>query len=115
MLILCSAAYKAGMLTTSMYSAGRVFVATEPDRPSAPDLFFDFRRSGENLTMPHDMVDPNKVLRLLCFAQNFAKTTPNARFAFLRVWSGAHFYPLMLGYDKRECCSFADSLGRCWK
>lgn len=37
------------------------------------------------------------------------------RFALLRLWSAPHFYPLMIGYDRRQLMSFIDTQRRAWE
>jgi hypothetical protein len=48
-------------------------------------------------------------------ASAFQAQYPPARFAVLRLWSAPHFYPLMLGMEKRPMCAFLDDRGRSWE
>ncbi|KAF2094120.1 hypothetical protein NA57DRAFT_80538 [Rhizodiscina lignyota] len=104
----------AGMIKPTDDASGIAFPATEPGR-TVPDLFFDWRQEAKGVTFPSDMLDPSTVPPLLSCAQKYASSKANARFAFLRVWSAPHFYPLMMGVEKRKMCSFTDSVGRCWE
>ncbi|EEQ92317.2 uncharacterized protein BDCG_07437 [Blastomyces dermatitidis ER-3] len=93
---------------------GQAFAAREMDRPL--DLFIDFRNMLHEIHMPPGREDPAKIS--IPFLRNKIKShaarQPNARFSFLRVWSGSHFYPLMIGYDNRLWTSFIDEIGRAW-
>ncbi|PGH06359.1 hypothetical protein GX51_02369 [Blastomyces parvus] len=93
---------------------GQTFAARENDRPL--DLFIDFRNMLHEIHMPSGREDPAKIS--ISFLRNKIKShaalRPNARFSFLRVWSGSHFYPLMIGYDNRLWTSFIDEIGRAW-
>lgn len=90
---------------------GKAIAAKEPGRDL--DLYVDFRQMTETVTMPPELQDPTKVTRegVLNTARGFARANPNARFAVLRIWSAPHFYPLMIGYERRWTVSFADG----WK
>ncbi|KKZ63042.1 hypothetical protein EMCG_02612 [[Emmonsia] crescens] len=93
---------------------GQAFAAREKDRPL--DLFIDFRDMLHEIHMPAGREDPAKISAsfLRNKVKSHAASRPNARFSFLRVWSGSHFYPLMIGYDNRLWTSFIDEIGRPW-
>lgn len=96
------------------YTPGQAISATEIDRDS--DLFFDFRVIEGSITFPSEIdKNPPTKEQLLITARAFAKSQPNARFALLRLWSAPHFYPLMIGPDKRDMTSFSDAIGRAWE
>ncbi|KAG5296501.1 hypothetical protein I7I50_09691 [Histoplasma capsulatum G186AR] len=93
---------------------GQAFGSCEKDRPL--DLFIDFRKMLHEIHMPPGREDPSKIS--ISFLRNTIKShaasRPNAHYSFLRVWSGSHFYPLMIGYDNRLWTSFIDEIGRAW-
>jgi hypothetical protein len=91
---------------------GQVTALQEPNRPL--DMFIDY--SNLPYTPLPSIPDPRKLppSSLRSIATAFAKTNPSARFAVLRLWSSPHFYPLMLGFDKRQELAFQDSAGRAW-
>jgi hypothetical protein len=62
-------------------------------------------------------VDPTPLDRnyIIKRAKAFSASEPSSRFAVLRIWSAPHFYPLMLGLDKRALCAFLDDRGRSWE
>lgn len=96
------------------YPPGQAIAATEPDRD--PDLYFDFRVLENDITFPSSVEqNPPTKEKLILKAQSYAKDHPNARFALLRLWSAPHFYPLMLGLDRRSMISFSDIVGRAWE
>lgn len=60
------------------------------------------------------MHDSSSKEHLLITARKFAQSNPGARFAFLRLWSALHFYPLIIGIDKRHEMCFHDAQGMLW-
>ncbi|KAL7931850.1 hypothetical protein V8C35DRAFT_308732 [Trichoderma chlorosporum] len=90
---------------------------TEPHRPDKLDLFinYDDPYNRAPVTFPSHFTGPDKWPKLLPFAEAFAEKHGNARFALLRIWSAAHFYPLMIGLDQRQGISFLDSVCRPWE
>lgn len=108
--------FKAGVIGSAHlpYPPGIAIARKEPDRD--PDLYFDFREIESQITFPagFDRTPPSKE-QLLSTARNYSKSRPHARFALLRLWSAPHFYPLMLGYDRRAMTSFADITGRSYE
>lgn len=67
--------------------------------------------------MPPTMQDPTRITpeSLRTTAGAFAAANSMARFAILKLWSPSHFYPFMIGYDKRDDLSFIDCVGRTWE
>ncbi|KAK8900699.1 hypothetical protein QC760_010687 [Botrytis cinerea] len=106
--------YKSGIVRSHASSAAscQAFQGTEPHRPFKPDLFIDWRTVIPDLETPSWMEDPFKVPPLLDTAQKFSTSNPNAKFAILRLWSVPYFYPLTVGYDKRDNFTFYDLTGR---
>ncbi|KAL8954153.1 MAG: hypothetical protein Q9222_000037 [Ikaeria aurantiellina] len=108
--------YREGVIGSahSPRAAGQAIPRTESD--GTPDLYFDFRATGNDITIPRQTEKeiPSKE-ELLHTAQSYAATRPHARFALLRLWSAPHFYPLMLGIDRRPMVSFFDAVGRVWE
>lgn len=88
-----------------------------PSRPvEKRDLFIDYRAlpHPDQLNQP-SLLQPHEYPDLLACARDFAKTNCCARFALLRIYSNAYFYPLMLGVNNRQNTSFVDGLGRPWE
>lgn len=109
--------FKAGVIAQS-YCGSAAGIATanaEPDRPM--DLYIDYRISIPLARVVSHLRDPTPLDRtyILTKARRFRDQQPNARFSALRMWSAPHFYPLMLGIDKRPMCSFLDDRGRAWE
>lgn len=109
--------YKAGVIQPSYErnAAGQAIASSEPGR--GLDLYIDYRVGSDNIIINSDVLDPRRITRadLLAKASAFASAQgPSARFAVLRLWSAPHFYPLMLGWNRRPTCSFLDSVGRVW-
>ena len=91
-----------------------MIAAREPGREL--DLYCDFRATIEGTEQTAtDLEEPATIDKLFTRARQFAAANPKARFAFLRTWSSPHFYPLLIGLDKRWELSFADGLGRTWE
>ena len=108
--------FKAGIIAPSRLQAvaGTILVYKEPNRDK--DLYFDFRENISTIVMPPNLQDPRiSTSSLRSSIRHFASKHPKARFAVLRLWSAPHFYPLMLGHDKRDNHSFVDSVGRSWE
>ena len=74
------------------------------------DLHIDFRPYVSCLNMPPDAVGPCNTEVFLQQATSFASKQSQARFAVSR-----HFYPLMLGIDRRDDTSFTDLIGQTWR
>ena len=108
--------YRAGVIKCAQlaYVPGQAIAGTEHDRD--PDLYIDFRVTEETISFPQALVKslPN-TKEILDTARVYAKTHSSARFALLRLWSAPHFYPLMIGLQKRELTSFFDIVGRAWQ
>lgn len=79
-------------------------------------MYIDYRMGIPVSKIVSHLKDPTSLNHsfLVQTAQRFHATHPSARFSVLRLWSSPHFYPLMLGIDKRPMCSFLDDRGRCW-
>ncbi|KAF2808929.1 uncharacterized protein BDZ99DRAFT_444814 [Mytilinidion resinicola] len=116
--------YKAGVIANSYaeFVSGQAVAIAEPSRPM--DLYIDWRLDLALLTLsssrpiiPDHLEDPTKLTpeTLLDRASKFAASNPGARFSLLRLWSAPHFYPLMIGYDRRASTTFLDSVGRSWE
>lgn len=69
----------------------------------------DFR-----IGLPTNYIDYTEWPDLLPIAGSFAPSTPTARFALIKLWSAAHFYPLMLQTPSRLGTAFIDTIGRSW-
>ncbi|PQE18079.1 mfs allantoate protein [Rutstroemia sp. NJR-2017a BVV2] len=107
--------YKSGVIRShaSTVFNGQAFSTTEPVRPDKQDMFIDWRILTGTIIMPPDaQKDPSTIPPLLTTAREFRNSHPNAKFAVLRLWSAPYFYPLTIGYDKRENMSFRDLTGR---
>ena len=109
-----SPVYKEGIIGNSYSShiAGQAFVYQEPGRPL--DLYFDFRAMTDEITINPELQEPPPRTQLLTTARSFTSKNTTARFAFLRLWSTPHFYPLIIGIDKRDGMEFRDGQGRAW-
>ena len=81
------------------------------------DLYIDYRISIGLARIVSHLRDPTPLDRnhILTKARRFRDQQPNARFSTLRMWNAPHFYPLMLGIDKRPMCSFLDDCRRAWE
>jgi hypothetical protein len=92
---------------------GQAFSTAEPARPDKPDMFIDYRPIAGTIIMPPDaQPDPSTIPPFLTTARKFQNSHPNAKFAVLRLWSAPYFYPLTVGFDKRDNISFRDLTGR---
>ncbi|MCJ1393917.1 hypothetical protein MMC18_006793 [Xylographa bjoerkii] len=109
--------FKEGVLTPSRFEggAGYAIAAQEPGRKA--DLYCDYRRQIDAIEMPSNMKDPRTITidSLRTRARQFNNNHPQARFAVLKLWSAAHFYPFMLLASKRWEWSFHDGVGRVWE
>lgn len=112
------AVFREGLISVSNvppgYEAGRAFAAREGERPL--DLFFDFRETIPDMTIPKFMINPYTITikSLRQAARDFSARSPKARFALLRLWSAAHFYSFMMGMNNRDLSIFKDGIGRMW-
>jgi hypothetical protein len=80
-------------------------------------MYIDFRVGIPLAKIVSHLRDPTPLDRnhIIKSVQRFRSEHANAKFSVLRLWSAPHFYPLMLGIDKRPMCSFLDDRGRCWE
>lgn len=81
------------------------------------DMYIDFRVGIPLSKVVSHLRDPTPFDRNYIIDQvtKFKNEHPEAKFSVLRLWSSPHFYPLMLGFDKRDNVSFLDDRGRCWE
>lgn len=93
--------------------AGQAIAAKVDGRE--PDLFIDFHDMMHDITFNAGMQDPPSTEYLFSRARKFAKDNPTARFAALRLWSAPHFYPLLIGLERRQAIAFHDGQGRAWE
>lgn len=108
--------FKAGIIGPGYcpYPSGQAMAV--PAHPGDPrrDLFISYCNiRGDWPTMSSTMRDPHAI-DLLAMARKHTAKHPNASFALLRIWSAPHFWPLMLGLEKRDWMSFSDVVGRSW-
>ncbi|MCJ1287642.1 hypothetical protein MMC26_006994 [Xylographa opegraphella] len=105
--------FKEGLLTTSRYegAAGYAIAAQEPGRKA--DLYCDYRLNIGAIHMTDLRLITTETLRNR--AREYNKNNPQARFALLKLWSAAHFYPFMLLGSTRWQWSFRDCIGRTWE
>ncbi|MCJ1377759.1 hypothetical protein MMC17_000855 [Xylographa soralifera] len=112
-----NAVFKEGVLTTSRHEggAGYAIAAQEPGRKA--DLYCDYRLNMDAMPIRPNMLDPRTITidSLRTRARQFNKINPQARFAVLKLWSAAHFYPFMIAYGQRWDWSFNDGIGRVWE
>lgn len=62
-----------------------------------------------------NMQEPPSTRYILSRARSFSAEHKTARFAVLRLWSAPHFYPLVIGMEKRNRMAFYDCQGRAWE
>jgi hypothetical protein len=109
--------FRAGVICSSYggTAAGIATAKAEPNRPM--DLYIDYRVGIPLAKVVSHLKDPRDLDRdfIIKKAKQFQQDNPPAKFAILRLWSAPHFYPLMLGLDKRPMCAFLDDRGRCWE
>src|SRR5947207_15379651 len=107
--------FKEGVICNaySCYPSGTAIAYTEPGSNRPLDMFIDYRDLLPECHLPPELQDPLILppSSLRRIAAGFAETHPSSRFAVLRLWSAPHFYPLMIGYDKREQLAFQDPVG----
>jgi len=95
------------------YAPAYAFAAREPGREL--DFCCDLRNLIPEIKIPAHIVEPPSTHKLMQTARVFSEKHRDARFALLRLWSAAHFWPLMIGMDRRDLHSFADARGRTWE
>lgn len=80
-------------------------------------MFMDYRERAKRVTeqVLNGTTDWRDIDLLLDIAKQYRVNKPDARFALLRVWSHSHFWPLMVGYDKKQEVSFEDPQSRIWR
>ncbi|XPS80532.1 hypothetical protein M3J09_012484 [Ascochyta lentis] len=109
--------FKAGVICSSYggLAAGIATAKAEPGRNL--DLYIDYRVGIPLAKIVSHLQDPTPMDRnfIMQVVQRFKGDHASARFSVLRLWSSPHFYPLMLGMDRRPMCSFLDDRGRCWE
>ena len=107
--------YKVGVIRNTFLSRtpGNAMAAKEGERDR--DFYIDFRSTINGIVFPPEVERPPSKEYLLLTARKFVKNNPSARFALLRLWEAPHFYPLMMGYERREITSFSDALGRAFE
>ena len=107
--------YKEGILRNSYIPCivGQAFAHREGDRPL--DFFTDFRSCISEIRLNPGMQEPPRPAFVLSSARAFARKNPTARFALLRLWSAPHFYPLIIGLEKRDRMTFYDTQRRTWE
>lgn len=69
----------------------------------------------DEITLNPGLNEPPPTEHMLIVVREFAVSHKDARFALLRLWSAPHFYPLIIGLEKRERIAFHDSQGRAWE
>lgn len=81
------------------------------------DLYVDYRVGVPLANIVSHLKDPTSLDRdfIVKRVNQFKEDNAAAKFAVLRLWSAPHFYPLMLGMEKRAMCAFLDDRGRCWE
>ncbi|KAH7339212.1 hypothetical protein BKA66DRAFT_581855, partial [Pyrenochaeta sp. MPI-SDFR-AT-0127] len=109
--------FRAGVICSSYGKGvgGTAIAKAEAGRPM--DLYIDFRAVIPESRVLSHLKDPTPFDRdfIMKTASRFKEQHVSAKFSVLRLWSAPHFYPLMLGYDKRSMCAFLDDRGRCWE
>lgn len=109
--------FKAGVICSSYggQAAGIVTAKAEPGRNL--DMYIDYRIGIPLAKIVSHLKDPTPLDRdfIMKTVKRFKEEHTSAKFSVLRLWSSPHFYPLMLGIDKRSMCSFLDDRGRCWE
>ena len=109
--------YKAGIIrnsyTSTVYIPGYAMAGKTPD--GERDLYIDLRITQDAITFPPHIQEPPSREYYISSARRFARDHASARFSVLRLWSAPHFYPLMVGLDRRELSAFTDALGRAWE
>ena len=67
------------------------------------------------ITLNRGLQEPPSTKYIMSVARKFAAENKPARFAMLRLWSAPHFYPLIIGLEKRDRMAFYDTQGRAWE
>jgi len=107
---------RAGVICPSYgHAAGIATAASESDR--GMDLYIDYRHVVPIARPAPHLTDPTPLDRdfVIKRVKSFTQSNSAAKFAVLRLWSAPHFYPIILGLDKRQMCTFLDDRGRCWE
>ena len=109
--------YRAGIIGNAYFSEwevpGRAMAIKGPN--GKREFYVDLRIITDDIHFPPEIQQPPSKEHLFLTARKFSKDYTGARFAALRLWSAPHFYPLMVGLDKRQITSFTDALGRAWE
>ncbi|KAH7067817.1 hypothetical protein FB567DRAFT_256347 [Paraphoma chrysanthemicola] len=109
--------FRAGVICSSYggVASGIVTAKAEPNRPM--DLYIDYRVGIPAAHITSHLKDPTPLDRdfIIKKCKSFLEYNTSAKFAVMRIWSAPHFYPLMLGMEKRPMCAFLDDRGRCWE
>ena len=106
--------YKEGIIQShpDFQTPGRAMAVAEPGRDR--DFYIDYRVQL-GASFPSGLHNPPPQDDFIKTAQSFHRSHPQARFAVLRLWSAPHFWPLMVGLERRDCTSFTDLIGRAWQ
>ncbi|MCJ1399001.1 hypothetical protein MMC11_002203 [Xylographa trunciseda] len=109
--------FKEGVLTTSHSERGTGYAIAAQEFGRKADLYIDYRLEIDPIRQPRNVEDPRTITidSLRRRARQFHENNPRARFAVLKLWSAAHFYPFMLAAEKRWEWSFHDGVGRVWE
>ncbi|KAF1961597.1 hypothetical protein CC80DRAFT_462884 [Byssothecium circinans] len=116
--------FKAGIICSSYKNSatGLAIAGTTTPTPTTPpphprDLYIDYRPGIPPAHIVSHLVDPTPLTpaHLLATVRKFQTSHPAARFSVLRMWSAPHFYPLMLGIERRPMVSFMDDRRRVWE
>jgi hypothetical protein len=109
--------FRAGVICSSYCgsASGITTAKAEPNRPM--DMYIDYRVGIPVAHIVSHLQDPTSLDRdfIIKKVKQFKQDNSAAKFAVLRLWSAPHFYPLMLGLDKRVMCAFLDDRGRSWE
>lgn len=109
--------YKAGIIGPAYmahkYIPGKAMTAHGAD--GKRDLYIDLRVTMDEITFPRHIQQPPSKDYILTQVRKFSRDQSKARFAVLRLWTPAHFYPLMVGLDRRHISAFTDAVGRAWE
>jgi hypothetical protein len=109
--------FKAGVICNSYgnQAAGIAIAKAEPNRNL--DMYINYDVGIPLAKIVSHLKDPTLLDRdyIVKQVKRFEEQHASAKFSVLRLWSAPHFYPLMLGIDKRPMCSFLDDRGRCWE
>jgi len=89
------------------YAPAYAFAARESGREL--DFYCDLRNLIVEIIVPAHIVEPPSTHKLMQTARVSSETHKDARFALLRLWSAAHFWPLMTGMDRRDLHPFSNA------